>query len=250
MLNLSDLSWLKGFRLPRSVIGYADWAYHRFALSLRDVEDLMASRGITVSYETIRDWVARFGIQFAAKIRRDRPCPANKWHLGEVVVPIKGRKYWLWRAVDANGDVLDILVQSRRNKAAAVRFFRKLFKTWGEPRVVVTDKLRSYGAAKADLAPGIEHRQHKGLNNRAEASQRHTRRREKIWAVSRHPARRNGSCQFTTKPPPCFAPNSIDFQPDPIVTSAPMPSIFGPYARRCRPEISAPTHSSSQLKIA
>ena len=134
-----------------------------------------------------RDWVARFGVQFAAKIRRDRPGSADKWHLDDVVVPIKGRKHWLWRAVDANGDVLDILVQSRRNKAAALRFFRKLFKTWGQPRVLITDKLRSYGAAKADLAPGIEHRQHKGLNNRAEASHRHTRRREKAMGRFKSP---------------------------------------------------------------
>ena len=121
MLNLSDLSRLKGFRFPRSVIGYAVWAYHRFTLSLRDVEDLLAARGITVSYETIRDWVARFGVQFAAKVRRDRPCSSDKWHIDEVVVPIKGRKHWIWRAVDASGDVLDILVQPRRNKAAGLR---------------------------------------------------------------------------------------------------------------------------------
>lgn len=169
------------------MIGYAVWAYHRFALSLRDVEDLLAARGISVSYETIRDWVARFGVQFAAKVRRDRPRSADKWHLDEVVVRIKGRTHWLWRAVDGNGDVLDILVQSRRNKAAAMRFFRKLFKAWGQPRVIITDKLRSYGAAKADLAPGIEHRQHKGLNNRAEASHRHTRRLEKIMGRFKSP---------------------------------------------------------------
>ncbi|MEO9516880.1 MAG: IS6 family transposase [Paracoccaceae bacterium] len=187
MLNLCDLSRLKGFRLPRSVIGYAFWAYHRFALSLRDVEDLLASRGITVSYEIIRDWVARFGTQFAAKVRRDRSRPADKWHLDEVVVPIKGWKHWLWRAVDANGDVLDILVQSRRNKAAALRFFRKLFKRWGQPRVIITDKLRSYGTAKTELAPGIEHRQHKVLNNRSEPSHRHTRRREKVMGRFKSP---------------------------------------------------------------
>ena len=166
MFNLSDCSSLKGFRFPRSVIGYAVWAYHRFALSLRDVEDLLASRGIKVSYETIRDWVARFGSVIAAKIRKARPKPSDKWHLDEVVLMIKGVKHWLWRAVDAKGDVLDILVQSRRNKAAAKRFFRKLFKRWGQPRVFVTDKLRSYGAALKELTPGIEHRQHKGLNNR------------------------------------------------------------------------------------
>ena len=158
MLNLADFSRLKGYRFPRSVIGYAVWIYHRFNLSLRDVEDLLAERGIVVSYETIRGWVAKFGPQIAAKVRRDRPAPADKWHLDEVVVPIRGEKHWLWRAVDSNGDVLDILVQSRRDKAAAKRFFRKLFKRWGEPRVLVTDKLRSYGAALTELAPGIEHR--------------------------------------------------------------------------------------------
>ena len=154
---------------------------------MRDVEDLLAARGISVSYETIRDWVARFGVQFAAKVRRDRPCPTDKWHLDEVVVPIKGRKHWLWLAIDANGDVLDILVQSRRNTAAAIRFFRNLFKTWGKPRVIVTAKLRSSAAAKSKLTPGIEHRQHKGLNNRAEASHWHTRRREKIMGRFKSP---------------------------------------------------------------
>ena len=188
MLNLFDLSRIKGFRFPRSVIGYAVWAYHRFALSLRDVEDLLASRGIRVSYETVRDWVARFGGQFAARIRRERPDPADKWHLNEVVISIKGKKHWLWRAVEANGDVLDILVQSRRSTSAAKRFFRKLFRRWGQPRVLVTDKLRSYAAAKAEIAPGIEHRQHKGLNNRAEASHRHTRRREKIMGRFKSPS--------------------------------------------------------------
>lgn len=192
MLNLSNCSSLKGFRFPRSVIGYAVWAYHRFAMSLRDVEDLLASSGIKVSYETIRDWAARFGSQVAAKIRKARPTPADKWHLDEVVLMMKGVKHWLWRAVDANGDVLDILVQSRRNMAAALRFFRKLFKVWGQPRVIITDKLRSYGAALKELTPGIEHRQHKGLNNRAEASHRHTRRREKIMErfKSAHQAQR------------------------------------------------------------
>ena len=187
MLNVAGLSRLKGYRFPRSVIGYAVWAYHRFNLSLRDAEDLLAERGIVVSYETIRTWMAKFRPQIAAKVQRDRPAPANKWHLDEVVIPIRGKKHWLWRAVDSNGDVLDILVQSRRNKAAATRFFRKLFKRWGEPRVLVTDKLRSYGAALNDLAPGIEHRQHKGLNNRSEASHRHTRRREKIMGRFKSP---------------------------------------------------------------
>lgn len=169
------------------MIGYAVWAYHRFALSLRDVEDLLAERGVTVSYETIRDWVNRFGHQLAAKVRRDRSAPSDKWHLDEVVIQINGTKHWLWRAIDANGDVLDILVQSRRDTAAAKLYMRKLFKRWGLPRVLVTDKLGSYAAAKAKLAPGIEHRRHKGINNAAEASHRHTRRREKIMGRFKSP---------------------------------------------------------------
>ena len=171
----------KGHRFPRDVIAYAVWAYFRFALSLRDVEDLLAERGVIVSYEAIRAWVAKFGGQYAKAIRRDRPAPCDKWHLDEVVITIRGTKHWQWRAVDSNGDMLDILVQSRRGKAAADRFFRKLFKQYGVPRVVITDKLRSYGAALKVLAPGIDHRSHKGLNNRAEVSHRPTRRREKIF---------------------------------------------------------------------
>ncbi|GLQ29206.1 IS6 family transposase [Sulfitobacter pacificus] len=174
-------SALKGYRFPRSVIGYPVWAYHRSALSLRDIEDLLAERGITVSHETIRDWVAKFGTQIAAKIRRDRAKPAEKWHLDEVVITISGTKHWLWRAVDGNGDTLEILVQSRRNARAAKRFLRKLMKRWGAPRVIVTDKLRSYRVATRELCPGVDHRSHKGLNNRSEASHRHTRRREKIF---------------------------------------------------------------------
>ena len=131
MLNLSDLSRIKGFRFPRSVIGAAAQAYHRFTLCLRDVEDLLASRGVRVSCETVQIWVARFGGQFAARIRRERPGSAGKWHLDEIVISNKGKKHWLWRAIDAKGDVLEILVHSRRNTSAAKRFFRKLFRRWG-----------------------------------------------------------------------------------------------------------------------
>lgn len=177
----------KGHRFPPEIIAYAVWAYFRFPMSLRDVEDLLAERGVVVSYETIRAWVAKFGSQYAKVIRRNRPRVADKWHLDEVVIPINGTKYWLWRAVDSRGDVLDILVQARRDKRAASRFFRKLFKAFGEPRVIVTDKLRSYWAALKELAPGIEHRSHKGLNNRSEGSHRPTRRREKIMARFKSP---------------------------------------------------------------
>ena len=176
-----------GHRFPPEIIAYAVWAYHRFPMSLRDVEDLLAARGVVVSYKTIRAWVAKFGLQYAKAIRRDRPKVTDKSHPDEVVLPINGKKYWLWRAVDSEGDVLDVLVQSRRNKRAAIRFFRKLFKAFGEPRVIVTDKLKSYGAALKDLTPGIEHRSHKGLNNRSEGSHRPTRRREKIMGRFKSP---------------------------------------------------------------
>ncbi|HET7413242.1 MAG TPA: IS6 family transposase [Pararhizobium sp.] len=171
---------LKGFRFPREIIAYAVWAYHRFAMSTADVEDLLAERGILVSRETVRLWVNRFGRHFASCIRRDRPKPNRKWHLDEAVITICGVKYWLWRAIDADGDVLDILVQPRRNAKAAKRFFRKLVEQFGEPRVVVTDKLRSYTNPVQTLAPNVDHRAHKGLNNRIEVSHRPTRKREKI----------------------------------------------------------------------
>ncbi|KZY46118.1 transposase, partial [Roseovarius sp. HI0049] len=156
------------------------WAYHRFALSTADVEDLLAARGVMVSRETVRKWVNRFGVHFAGCIRRDRPDAVDKWHLDEVVIPINGRKYWLWRAVDESGDVLDILVQPRRDAKAAKRFLARLIDRFGKPRVVITDKLRSYCKPIRDLAPGADHRAHKGLNNRIEGSHRPTRKREKL----------------------------------------------------------------------
>ncbi len=177
----------RGHRFPPEIIAYAVWAYYRFAMSLRDVEDLLAERGVIVSHETIRKWVQKFGLKYAKAIRRDRPAPSDKWHLDEVVVPIRGVKYWLWRAVDSNGDVLDILIQSRRNTRAADRFFRKLFRQFGQPRVVITDKLGSYGAALKNIAPGLDHRSHKGLNNRSEGSHRPTRRREKTMGRFKSP---------------------------------------------------------------
>ena len=158
---------LKGFRFPRDIISYAVWAYHRFALSCADVEDLLAERGVIVSRETVRNWVTRFGSFFAACIKRDRPRPADKWHLDEVVVQIGGETFWLWRAVDAHGDALDILVQKQRNAKAAMRFFKRLLASYGDPRVVVTDKLRSYIKPIRTQAPKADHRAHKGLNNRA-----------------------------------------------------------------------------------
>ena len=123
----------------------------------------------------------KFGQTFANELRRRRPQPGDKWHLDEMFIKMNGKDHYLWRAVDQNGHVLDILVQSRRNKKAAKRFFRKLLKGLQYvPRVIITDKLKSYSAAKAEIMPGVEHRQHKGLNNRAENSHQPTRVREKV----------------------------------------------------------------------
>lgn len=171
---------LKSYCFPREVVAYAVWAYHRFALSTADVEDLLAERGVTVSREAVRKWVNRFGRHFADCIKRDLPTAADKWHPDEVLVPINGVKQWLWRAVDANRDVLDILVQPRRNAKAAKRFLTRLIARFGKPRVVVTNKLRSYIKAIRTLSPEADHRAHNGLNNRIEASHRPTRKREKV----------------------------------------------------------------------
>ena len=169
-----------GHRFPGEVISHAVWLYFRFPLSLRHVDEILAARGVAVSHETVRQWALKFGQAFANQIRRRLPRAGDKWHLDEVVVKIAGVKHWLWRAVDQDGTVLDILVQRRRDKQAAKRLLRKLLTRQARPpRVMVTDKLASYGAAKRELMPGVEHRQHKGLNNRAENSHQPTRRRER-----------------------------------------------------------------------
>src|SRR3712207_3631085 len=152
----------------------------RFPLGLRMVEEMPAARGIVVSHETVRRWALKFGQEFANRIRRRLPRAGDKWHLDEVAIKIAGVKHWLWRAVDQAGMVLDVLVQSRRDKRAAERPLRKLLKRQCRaPRVMVTDRLPSYGAAKREVMPGVEHRRHKGLNNRAENSHQPTRRRER-----------------------------------------------------------------------
>jgi putative transposase len=171
-------------RYPAEVISHAVWLYFRFPLSLRMVQEMLAARGILVSHETIRQWALKFGHGFANQIRRRIPAAGDKWHLDELVISIADRKHWLWRAVDQHGIVLDILVQSRRDANAAKRLLRKLLKKQGiAPRVMITDKLASYGAGKREIMPSVEHRQHKGLNNRAENSHQPTRRRE--WIMKR-----------------------------------------------------------------
>ena len=156
------------------------WLYFRFPLSLRNVDEILAARGVVVSHETVRQWALKFGQGFANQIRCRLPQAGDKWHLDEVVVKIAGVKHWLWRAVDQDDIVLDILVQSRRDTQAAKRLLRKLLRKQARPpRVMITDKLASYGAAKREIMPGVAHRQHKGLNNRAENSHQPTRRRER-----------------------------------------------------------------------
>jgi putative transposase len=180
----------KRHRFPGEIISHAVWRSFRFLLSYRDVEELLAERGIAVSYETIRRWCRKFGPTFADGVRRRRPRPGDKWHCDEVQLKINGRKHWLWRAVDEDGVVLDILVQERRNQEAAEAFLRRVVDGCRyRPRVVITDKLASYPPALRRGLPGVEHRRHKGLNNRAEHSHRPTRRRERALQRFKSPER-------------------------------------------------------------
>nr|WP_102924418.1 MULTISPECIES: IS6 family transposase [Streptomyces] len=170
----------KGYRFPAEVIGHAVWLYHRFPLSFREVEELLCERGITVTYESIRAWCATFGAAYAKSLRRRQSKPGDKWHVDEVFIKVNGKMRYLWRAVDQDGHVLDILVQDKRDARAAKRFFRKLLKDLQYmPRVVVTDKLRSYGVVTRQVMPSVEHRSSKYFNNRAENSHQPTRQRER-----------------------------------------------------------------------
>ncbi len=167
-------------RFPSIVIQQAVWLYFRFALSYRDVEDMLAERGIDVSYETVRRWALKFGGIIARKLRRGRPRPDGRWHLDEVFVSINGRRLYVWRAVDSEGEVLDILVQRRRDKRAALKLMRKLLKNQGfVPDAFVTDKLPSYSAALGDLCMDGRHVTGGRSNNRAENSHLPVRQRER-----------------------------------------------------------------------
>jgi len=180
-VNVARPLSFKRHRFPAEVIRYAVWLYFRFTLSIRDVEELLAQRGIEVSRESIRCWVNKFGPLIAANLRRRRGAPTGRWHLDEMVVKIGGRRMWLWRAVDDEGEVLDMLVQKRRNKHAALKLFRKLLKRQGiHPESIITDKLLSYRAAVREL--GLTDRHRPGgmrANNRAENSHLVIRRRER-----------------------------------------------------------------------
>ncbi len=167
-------------RFPAEIISHAVWLYHVFSLSLRDVELILAERSVAVTHESIRHWCRKFGADFARRLRRRRPRPGDTWHLDEVFIRIRGVLHYLWRAVDQHGVVLDILVQERRNGAAAKRFFRRLLRGLKyKPRRLITDGLRSYGVAQRAVLPGVRHRTSRYLNNRAENSHRPTRRRER-----------------------------------------------------------------------
>ena len=184
---LSKAGWMKtepsayrGYRFPAEVIHHAVWLYHVFSLSLRDVELILAERGIIVSHESIRRWCETFGAGFARRLRRRRPQPGDTWHLDEVFLRINGEQHYLWRAVDQHGVVLDILVQPKRSAAAAKRFFKRLLVGLKyKPRRLVTDGLRSYCVAHSEVLPEARHRSSRYLNNRAENSHRPTRRRER-----------------------------------------------------------------------
>jgi putative transposase len=170
----------KHYRFPADIISHGVWLYYRFCLSYRDVEELLFARGIIVTYETIRQWCRKFGQSYANQLRRLCPQLGDKWHLDEVFVSINGERHYLWRAVDQDGHILDILVQRRRDQHAVKKFFRKLLKGCQYvPRAIITDNLKSYGAAKREILPGVEHRQHRYLNNRAENSHQPTRQRER-----------------------------------------------------------------------
>ena len=170
----------KRHRFPPEIIAHAVWLYYRFALSFRDIEELLASRGVLVSCEAIRLWCAKFGPEYAERLRDHKRRLGRRWHVDEVFIRMNGTIHYLWRAVDQNGQIVDILVQARRDQAAAERFFQHLLKgTDTVPHTVATDRLRSYSAALPRVLPGTKHKRGHWMNNRAENSHQPTRERER-----------------------------------------------------------------------
>jgi len=171
----------KRHRFPPEIIQYAVWLYHRFNLSHRDIEDLLAERGISVSYESIRLWCNKFGLIYARRLKKNHQGYGDTFFIDEVFVKIDGKQHYLWRAVDQDGEVVDVFLQRRRDGNAAKRFFKRLLKTHrDEPRKIVTDKLRSYGVAHRELIPESIHDTSRYANNRAELSHQPTRVRERV----------------------------------------------------------------------
>lgn len=170
----------KRHRFPPDIISYVVWLYHRFNLSHRDIEDLLAERGIMVSYETIRLWCIKFGAKYARRLKRKHRGYGDTFYIDEVFVKISGKQHYLWRAVDQDGEVVDVYLQGKRDGVAAKRFFKRLLRSHGsEPRRIVTDKLRSYGVAHRELMPDVIHDTSQYANNRVEQSHEATRARER-----------------------------------------------------------------------
>jgi putative transposase len=186
----------RGYRFPAEIISHCVWLYFRFCLSFRDVQEMMLERGIQVSHEAIRLWTLKFGAEYARRLRGRIGGYGDTWHLDEVFCKVNGELVYLWRAVDQDGESLDVLVQKRRNAKAAKRFFRRLLKAlrYG-PRAIVTDKLSSYAAAREEVMPGVEHRRGGRLNNRAENSHQPTRERERRMRASSRSGTRSVSSQ-------------------------------------------------------
>ena len=186
-------SLYKRHRFPSEIIQYAFWLYHRFNLSHRDIEDLFAERGITVSYESIRLWCIKFGPKYARRLKRNHQGYGDTFFIDEVFVKIGGKQHYLWRAVDQDGGMVDVFLQVRRDGAAAKRFFKRLLKAHhGEPRKIVTDKLMSYGVARRELIPDTIHNTSRYANNRAELSHQPTRVRER--GMRRFKSSRQAQC--------------------------------------------------------
>ena len=177
----------KGHRFPVEIISYCVWSYHRFNDSYRDVAERLAFRGLEVSHQSIRNWCIKFAHHFASVIKQRERKPTDKWHLDEMIIKINGDPFILWRAVDDKGHELDVLLQKRKNKKAAIRFLSKLLGSYPAPRVVVTDKLRSYNKPIKKMFPYAEHRSHKRLNNRIENAHQPTRRKEKCLVKFKSP---------------------------------------------------------------
>ena len=171
----------KGHRFPAEIIQYAVWLYHRFSLSHRDIEDLLAERGITVTYESIRLWCIKFGLKYVRRLKKKHQGYGDTFFIDEVFVKIDGKQHYLWRAVDQDGEIVDVFLQRRDDGKAAKRFFKRLLKAHRmEPRKIVTDKLRSYGVAHRELIPDTIHDTSQYANNRAELSHQPTRVRERV----------------------------------------------------------------------
>jgi len=177
----------KHHRYPVLIISQAVWLYHRFNHSYRDVQEQLAFRGIIVSHETIRSWSIKFSCYFRDVIKKRERKPSDKWHLDEMTLKVNGEAFVLWRAVDVDGHELDVFLQKRRNKKAAIRFLLRLLGNYPKPRVIVTDKLKSYIKPIKFICPKVEHWSHKRLNNRAENAHQPTRRKEKCLIKFKSP---------------------------------------------------------------